>query len=132
MSTSILLLFFLIGLVIYVRFSEFVVVLENDNEFNTVRHEVLVNIAGVGLLISFLSMVTFTKIFKDRKAKIVLSDIVIMAVGFLLVAILTPIGMTELVGANTTLWNTSVATIFQTLLPILYIIGIAIAYVKYK
>jgi len=72
------------------------------------------------------------KIFKDRKAKIVLSDIVIMAVGFLLVAILTPIGMTELVGANTTLWNTSVATIFQTLLPILYIIGIAIAYVKYK
>jgi len=61
MSTSILLLFFLIGLVIYVRFSEFVVVLENDNEFNTVRHEVLVNIAGVGLLISFLSMVTFTK-----------------------------------------------------------------------
>ncbi|NIO36645.1 hypothetical protein GTO27_02970 [Candidatus Bathyarchaeota archaeon] len=57
------------------------------------------------------------------------STIVMLAVGFLLVAILTPIGMTEVIGANTTGWAASVKTIFTVLLPILYIIGIALYYI---
>lgn len=57
------------------------------------------------------------------------SEIVMLAVGFLLVAILTPIAMTELVGANTTGWQASVVTIFSTLLPVLYIVGVAIRYI---
>ena len=61
--------------------------------------------------------------------KISASVIVMLAVGFLLVAILTPIAMTEIVGANTTGWEDSVKTIFSVLLPILYIIGIAIWYI---
>jgi len=55
--------------------------------------------------------------------------IVILAVGFLLTAVLTPIGMDQVVGANTTGWASSVKTIFQTLLPILYIVGVAIYYI---
>jgi len=55
-----------------------------------------------------------------------LKTIVAAAVGFLLVAILTPIGMTELVGANTTGWETAVKTVFSLLLPILYVVGVAL------
>lgn len=57
------------------------------------------------------------------------STLVLLAVGFLLVAILTPIAMDEIVGANTTGWNSAVKTIFTVLLPVLYIIGVAIRYV---
>lgn len=64
-----------------------------------------------------------------RRAGITAGTIVMLAVGFLLVAILTPIAMTEIVGANTTGWEASVKTIFSVLLPILYIIGIALYYI---
>jgi len=57
-------------------------------------------------------------------------NIVLSAVGFLLVAILTPIAMDQLVSANTTAWETAVATVFTTVLPIVYIIGIAYGFVK--
>ena len=56
--------------------------------------------------------------------------IVMAAVGFLLVAILTPIAMEQIVGANTTGWNAAVKTIFSVLLPILFVIGVAVSYVK--
>lgn len=72
----------------------------------------------------------FAAFVEDKRGGISIKDIVVMAIGFVLVAILTPIGMTELVGANTTGWNASVITIFQTLLPVLYIIGVAIVYVQ--
>lgn len=67
--------------------------------------------------------------FKNKRGQVTPGTIVMLAVGFLLVAILTPIAMTELVGANTTGWNTAVKTVFSVLLPVLYIIGVAIAYV---
>jgi len=57
------------------------------------------------------------------------SEIVGLAVGFLLVAILTPIAMNEVVGANVTGWAASVKTIFTVLLPILFIIGLALYYI---
>jgi len=53
-----------------------------------------------------------------------------MAVGFLLVALLTPIAMEQVTAANTTGWNSAVKTMFTVLLPILYIIGVAVYYVK--
>jgi hypothetical protein len=57
-------------------------------------------------------------------------NIILSAVGFLLVAILTPIAMDQLVAANTTSWETAVATVFSTVLPIVYIIGIAYSFIK--
>lgn len=47
-----------------------------------------------------------------------------------MVAILTPIGMEQVVGANTTGWESTVTTVFTVVLPILYIIGIAYGFIK--
>jgi hypothetical protein len=57
-------------------------------------------------------------------------DVVMYAVSFLLVAILGPIAIGEIYGANTTGWGSAVVTIFQTLLPIIWVIGVAISYVQ--
>jgi len=58
-----------------------------------------------------------------------IQDIVMMAVGFFLVAILGPMALNEVFGANTTGWTSTVKTIFQTLLPILWVIGCAIYFI---
>lgn len=62
-------------------------------------------------------------------ASLALSDVVLMAVSFLLVAVLGPIAIGEVYGANVTGWNAAVKTIFQVLLPIIWVIGVAIAYI---
>lgn len=72
------------------------------------------------------------RLLKNKRGALTASTIIMLAVGFLLVAILTPIAMTELVGANTTGWQSSVKTIFTVLLPILYIIGVAVRYIPSK
>ena len=56
-------------------------------------------------------------------------SIVGIAVSILLVAILVPIAMTEIVGANTTGFSSAVLTLFGTIVPILAIIGIALKYI---
>lgn len=55
--------------------------------------------------------------------------VVILVVGFFLMSILGPIALLEIADANTTGWNSTVITIFQTVLPILFVIGIAIRYI---
>lgn len=64
------------------------------------------------------------------------TDVIMAAVGFLLVAILTPMGMTVIVGTNSTFNQTGVAatyaavyTIFTVLVPILYLIGCALYFI---
>jgi hypothetical protein len=68
----------------------------------------------------------------DERAEISISDVILMAVSFLLVAVLGPIAIGQVVNASTTGWNSAVKTIFQVLLPILWIIGVAIAYIPRK
>jgi type IV secretory pathway VirB2 component (pilin) len=72
------------------------------------------------------------RLWKNLKGALTAGTIVALAVGFLLVAILTPIAMQQLVNANTTGWDTAVKTIFATVLPILFIIGVAIKYIPGK
>lgn len=62
-------------------------------------------------------------------ATIGMRDVVVMAMSFFLVAILGPIAISEIAGANTTAWEASVVTIFQVLLPVLWVIGVAVKYV---
>jgi len=62
-------------------------------------------------------------------ADVSIRDVILFAIGFVLVAIMTPIGMEQIVGANTTGWNASVKTIFTVLLPILYVIGAALVFI---
>jgi len=56
-------------------------------------------------------------------------SIVGIAVSILLCAILVPIAMTEIVGANTTGFTAPILTLFGTVVPILAIIGIALKYI---
>lgn len=68
-------------------------------------------------------------------------EVILAAVGFLLVAILTPIGMTYITATNSTFGGNStqvpggaatyaaVYTIFTILLPVLYIIGAALHFI---
>ena len=58
-----------------------------------------------------------------------IQEIVGLAIGFFLVGILGPIALGEIFNANTTGWNNTVITVFQTLLPVLFVIGVAIRYV---
>jgi len=57
------------------------------------------------------------------------STVVMLTISFFLVVILGPIALNEVFGANTTGWSSTVKTIFQTLLPILWVIGVAIRYI---
>lgn len=57
------------------------------------------------------------------------SDIIFAAVGFLLIGILTPIAMGQIVTTSTTSWNSAVITIFQVLLPVIYMIGTALYFI---
>jgi len=74
-------------------------------------------------------MRNFMKRFLKDKRAVGIADVVIMAVSFLLVAILGPIAIGEIYNATTTSWAPAVKTMFQVLLPILWCIGVAIAYV---
>lgn len=69
------------------------------------------------------------KLLRNIKGGISASTVIMLSIAFLLVAILTPIAMQQIVTANQDNWNTAVKTIFATLLPILFIIGIAIRFI---
>lgn len=74
------------------------------------------------------------RLLKNKKAAIGVSTVIMLAIGFLLVAILVPIAMVEIAKINATTgpganWNAAVLTIFTVLLPLLVIIGVAIRYI---
>lgn len=57
------------------------------------------------------------------------STIIEMSISFLLAVILLPMAMAQIVTTSTTGWNSAVVTIFQLLMPILAIIGIALYFI---
>ena len=68
----------------------------------------------------------------DQRGDIGMRDVVYMGVSFFLVAILGPIAIGTIANATTTGWNASVITIFQVLLPIIWVVGVAIKYIPRK
>ena len=56
-------------------------------------------------------------------------DIIYASIGFILMVILTPIGMALVVATTTTSWNAAVITMFQVLIPVLYIVGCALYFI---
>ena len=56
-------------------------------------------------------------------------DVIIMAVSFFLVAVLGPLAIGTVANATTTNWTASTITVFQVLLPIIWVIGVAIKYI---
>jgi len=59
-----------------------------------------------------------------------LKEVVYIPVGLLITGVLLPIGISSLVTANTSGWNSSVVTIVQTLIPVLAGIAIALYFFK--
>lgn len=65
-----------------------------------------------------------------------MNEIIYSAVGFFLAVIVTPIGMTYIAATNSTFGVTGTAatwapvfTIFSTLIPVLYIVGLAMHFI---
>jgi len=52
--------------------------------------------------------------------------IVEAVIGLFLAGILMPVALNEIFGANTTSWDSAVATVFTKLLPVLGVIGVAV------
>jgi hypothetical protein len=69
------------------------------------------------------------RLLNNIKAGVSPAAIIIMAVGFLLLGILTPIAMTQIITACSTTWGTANFTIFTVLLPILFLVGVAIRFI---
>lgn len=71
----------------------------------------------------------FLKKFWENHKAVSMNEAVVLSVSFFLVAILGPIAIGTIANATTTGWNATVITVFQMLLPILWVIGVAIKYI---
>lgn len=69
-------------------------------------------------------------LLKDTKAAISARSIIGLAIGFVLMAVLIPIGMDEVYAANTTAWETAVTTIFTLVMPIVVVIAGALSFIS--
>ena len=56
-------------------------------------------------------------------------DVIVAGVAFFLLAIILPIAISTVANSSTVNWDPSVVTIFQVLLPILVVIGIAVNFI---
>jgi hypothetical protein len=77
------------------------------------------------------------RIRRKRKMVVKISNLVILAVAFIVTAVMFPIAMQQIVGTATTvtgnslgIWNSAFVTMWQVLLPVLVIVGIALLYVQ--
>lgn len=76
----------------------------------------------------------FLEQLRDKKGRITIGNVITAIIALLVVGILVPIGIgtimnTTAVANQTVNWNASVLTIFQVLLPIVALVGIAIAFI---
>jgi len=100
-------------------------------------------IVGVELLVKLVSQVLrleqplkkerrkmkLRKLWKNIKGGAGPATVASIAVGVLIMAYILPIGLLAIADANTTGWTAVVITIFQTVLPILVVLGLALKYV---
>ena len=73
----------------------------------------------------------FKKFIRNKRA-ITSSSIIGLAVSFFLVAIMGPIAIGTIANTTTTNWDASVITIFQVVLPIIWVVGVALKYLPGK
>lgn len=69
------------------------------------------------------------RLWKHTRAAAGPATVAALAVGVLIVAYVLPIGLLAIADANTTGWTAVTITIFQTVFPILVILGLALKYV---
>lgn len=63
---------------------------------------------------------------KRRGETNLVETVILVVIGFFVAAILVPPALTQIYSASTSGWNSAVVTVFQILLPILAVIGIAL------
>jgi len=73
----------------------------------------------------------FEKLRRNKRG-ITSSAIIGLAVSFFLVAIMGPIAIGTIANTTTTNWDASVVTIFQVVLPIIWVVGVALKYLPGK
>lgn len=66
-----------------------------------------------------------------KAGKGTMKNVVYSVLGFFLMAILAPIAIGTIANATTGTWDASVVTIFQVVLPIVYVIGAALAFLDF-
>lgn len=70
--------------------------------------------------------------FLESERGITSSSIIGLAISFFLVAVMGPIAIGTIANTTTTNWDASVVTIFQVVLPIVWVVGVAIKYLPGK
>lgn len=68
------------------------------------------------------------KLWNDKRG-VGMQEVVVLVVSFFLLAVLGPIALGTLFNATTTGWNATVKTVFTVLLPIIWVVGVAIKYI---
>jgi len=110
----------------YLKILEFV-----TNTFYHFTNPNIFNINGKVVKTIFKSLKKFLlRFIHDTKGAMSTGAIIGIGIGLFLFGIFFPLAMTEIMGANTTGWPTGVTTIFQTALPILGIIAVAVGYIR--
>jgi len=74
----------------------------------------------------FIVKIRANGFMRDRRGAVTAQRVMGYGIAFFLIGILFPIGMNSIMNATVTGWDSAVQTVFQTLLPILCVIGIAI------
>lgn len=85
----------------------------------------------VFLTVLFARALNFVMRFKLARRGISAASVVGAAIALLLVAYLFPIALLAIADANTTGWVSVVITIFQTVLPIMAVIGMALKFMPW-
>jgi len=70
------------------------------------------------------------KFAKNIKADAILDKVIGIGIGLFVAGILVAQGISMIVSANTTGWNTGVQTVFTVLLPVLGVVGLVYAFIK--
>lgn len=61
---------------------------------------------------------------------VTVKSIVLLSIGFILMAYLIPIGLDGVYAANTTLWEAAITTIFTVVLPLIVVIAGSIMFLS--
>ena len=69
------------------------------------------------------------KLWRNLKGAATPATIIMLVIGFFVLAILAPIALDYVANASAANWDPTVVLVFKTLLPIIFVIGVAIKYV---
>lgn len=76
-------------------------------------------------------LATLRKLRESRRAESITGKIIGISIGLVLASVFLVQGITNVINANVTGWDTGIATMFQVLVPMIAIIVLVIVLLKY-